>query len=69
MHFYFKNVVIPGCHPSLEAPINGQKRVLEKSGLYISFSCNPGYSLTGETLAECINGKWSTTTPVCTKIN
>ena len=63
--------MIPGCHPSLKAPVNGAKFAIKIGGFekYISFRCNPGYSLTGETLAVCENGKWSATTPVCLKAN
>jgi len=70
LYVFFINVVIPGCHPSLEAPVNGDKFAIKIGGFekYINFHCNPGYSLTGKTLAICEGGKWSTTTPVCNKI-
>ena len=55
------------CKAILKAPRNGRRSVIEQDGAvkYIKFNCNDGYSLRGYSLAECRNGKWSSSTPVC----
>ena len=53
------------CH-NLTAPANG---FLVMSGNYegdtATFSCEPGYDLNGEAILTCVDGQWSSTTPVC----
>ena len=54
------------CHHSLKEPANGRKAPFEIGGIqYISFTCDPGYSIEGGSLAKCMNGKWSHSTPKC----
>ena len=56
------------CNHSLKAPANGSKTNLKiKEIQYIIFTCNPGYTLKGESSAKCVNGKWSSPTPKCIK--
>lgn len=59
------------CYPLLEVPENGERTPITVDGFikYISFSCNPNYVLRGESLARCINGTWTSSTPVCLKIS
>ena len=59
------------CHPLLETPENGTRTVIRINGLakHISFRCNSGYALIGETLATCNNATWSSAVPVCEKVD
>ena len=55
------------CLPLLDAPVNGTKTEIKVGGIikHIYFSCNPSYDLKGEGLATCIDGVWSSSTPIC----
>ena len=61
-------LAVTACYPLLEAPENGQRFIIPENGFpkYISFSCDSNYVLKGTSLAICINGKWSSSTPTCT---
>ena len=63
-------LAVAACYPLLEAPENGKRFIIPGNGIakYISFSCNSNYVLKGESLATCINGKWSSSTPKCTPL-
>ena len=58
------------CYPLLKASENGKRVLIEVGGFvkHISFSCNEGYVLNGESLATCNNGVWiPPAPPICTK--
>ena len=61
-------LAVTACYPLLEAPENGNRTIITVDGFakYISFNCNSNYVLNGTSLATCINGKWSSSTPTCT---
>ena len=63
-------LAVAACYPLLEAPENGERFIIQGNGFakYISFSCNSNYVLKGKTLATCNNGKWSSSTPICTPL-
>ena len=57
------------CLPLLGAPKNGLRTPINIDGIvkYISFGCNPDYVLKGVSLAICVDGTWSSSTPTCNK--
>ena len=62
------NIVLVGqkdC-PPLKAPANGEID-FNKKGTRATFSCKRGFSLKGENILNCQNGKWSSQPPVCSK--
>jgi len=58
------------CDPLLEAPENGGRTLIEINGCvkHISFNCNSGYYLKGNTSATCNDGMWISSTPTCIKL-
>ncbi|XP_068220454.1 LOW QUALITY PROTEIN: uncharacterized protein [Palaemon carinicauda] len=38
---------------------------LERGGIIVTYSCNPGHTLEGTAIAVCISGRWSTPSPKC----
>ena len=60
------------CYPLLGVPENVKSNLIKVGDFikYISFSCNQGYVLRGESLATCMNGIWfPPTPPTCIKPN
>ena len=53
-------------HPEV---VNGDvTAVTESSNIFVgSVTCNEGYTLVGKTRIKCVNGIWSSSTPVCTR--
>ena len=53
------------CSP-LKSPANGSI-AFNKNGQRARFYCNTGFVIKGEKNAVCINGRWSSWPPMCTK--
>ena len=53
------------CYPLLDAPENGKRTLIRVGDFvkHISFSCNQGYVLNGESLATCMDGMWTPPAP------
>ena len=49
--------------------VNGDvTAVTDSSNIFVgSVTCNEGYILVGKTRIKCVNGIWSSSTPVCTR--
>ena len=50
--------------PPLEAPANGRVSV-SKNGARARFICKREYTIKGEDILDCNNGRWSSEPPVC----
>jgi hypothetical protein len=58
------------CTPNLVAPTNGTVTpTMGTTGTVATYSCNAGYSLTGNATQTCqADGTWSGTAPTCTQV-
>ncbi|CAH3021429.1 unnamed protein product, partial [Porites evermanni] len=63
---------LPVCKASCKDPGRPQNGVQHGNEFghnkHISFSCQPGFQMTGSSAAVCINGKWSASVPRCIAI-
>ena len=64
--YYVCFTLITDCRP-LNDPQNGRVFVFPDCNSAV-YTCNPGYTISGTALVECISGRWSSPPVTCTTL-